>query len=230
MWLGQGDHPRFFFTIVLREAVSAPLTYKRLLLWAHKLEEEFNSQHCNFQYIITTTEPPQEDLQTDHRGCLTPCLMRPCRKNGCSAWTSIRGSRCTTSIDETVADTIRRTTRICLIMDSCLDRCLDQLLIDSRLYTNSKDYKELLDFVVRLRNFAPFDASCFKFRSPVSSYAASARDWRERFQAAPEGTMPVHFLFFGHSVPWRLFTMCWTPRVNPYPEDVASFFARVHRR
>lgn len=35
---------------------------------------------------------------------------------------------------------------------------LDQLLADSRLYTQSKDYKELLDFVVRLRNFAPFNA------------------------------------------------------------------------
>ena len=29
---------------------------------------------------------------------------------------------------------------------------LDQLLADSRLYTQSKDYKSLLDFVVRLRN------------------------------------------------------------------------------
>jgi hypothetical protein len=35
---------------------------------------------------------------------------------------------------------------------------LDQLLADARLYTLGKDYKELLDFVVRLRNFAPFNA------------------------------------------------------------------------
>ncbi len=35
---------------------------------------------------------------------------------------------------------------------------LDQLLTDSRHYTQIKDYKELLDFVVRLRNFAPFNA------------------------------------------------------------------------
>ncbi len=37
-------------------------------------------------------------------------------------------------------------------------KLLDQLLSDSRLYTQSKDYKELLEFVVRLRNFAPFNA------------------------------------------------------------------------
>jgi len=35
---------------------------------------------------------------------------------------------------------------------------LDQLLTDSRLYKQSKDYKELLDFEVRLRNFALFNA------------------------------------------------------------------------
>ena len=35
---------------------------------------------------------------------------------------------------------------------------LDQLLADSRLYTRSVEYKGLLDFVVRLRNFAPFNA------------------------------------------------------------------------
>lgn len=35
---------------------------------------------------------------------------------------------------------------------------LDQLLTDSKLYTQSEGYKKLLDFVVRLRNFAPFNA------------------------------------------------------------------------
>ena len=35
---------------------------------------------------------------------------------------------------------------------------LDQLLIDSKLYKNSRNYKNLLEFVTRLRNFAPFNA------------------------------------------------------------------------
>jgi hypothetical protein len=43
---------------------------------------------------------------------------------------------------------------------------LDQLLTDSRLYTQSKDYKELLDFVVRLRNFAPFNAMLLQVQKP----------------------------------------------------------------
>jgi len=43
---------------------------------------------------------------------------------------------------------------------------LDQLQTDSQLYTQSKDNKELLDFVVRLRNFAPFNATLLRCRSP----------------------------------------------------------------
>jgi len=58
---------------------------------------------------------------------------------------------------------------------------LDQLLIDSRLYTQSKDYKDLLDFVIRLRNFAPFNAMLLQIQKPGLLYAASAPDWRERF-------------------------------------------------
>jgi hypothetical protein len=56
---------------------------------------------------------------------------------------------------------------------------LDQLLEDSRLYTQSKDYKDLLEFVVRLRNFPPFNAMLLQVQKPGLRYAASALDWRE---------------------------------------------------
>ncbi|MDA3898711.1 MAG: hypothetical protein PF482_21430 [Desulfobacteraceae bacterium] len=62
---------------------------------------------------------------------------------------------------------------------------LDQVLTDSRLYTQSQDYKELLDFVVRLRNFAPFNAMLLQIQKPGLSYAASAYDWCERFGRIP---------------------------------------------
>jgi hypothetical protein len=53
---------------------------------------------------------------------------------------------------------------------------LDQLLADSRLYSQSKDYMELLEFVSRLRNFAPFNAMLLQVQKPGLSYAASAHD------------------------------------------------------
>lgn len=63
---------------------------------------------------------------------------------------------------------------------------LDQLLTDSRLYRRSQEYKNLLDFVVRLRNFAPFNAMLLQIQKPGLMYAASARDWRERFGRWPK--------------------------------------------
>ncbi len=102
---------------------------------------------------------------------------------------------------------------------------LDQLLADSRLYTQSKDYKDLLDFVVRLRNFAPFNAMLLQVQKPGLSYAASTRDWRERFGRRPkEGARPLLILWpFG---PVALVYDVMDTEGRPLPEDVASFFAR----
>jgi hypothetical protein len=102
---------------------------------------------------------------------------------------------------------------------------LDQPLSDSRLYTRSKDYKELLDFVVRLRNFAPFNAMLLQVQKPGLSYAASARDWRERFGRRPkEGARPLLILWpFG---PVALVYDVLDTEGKPLPEDVASFFAQ----
>ena len=101
---------------------------------------------------------------------------------------------------------------------------LDQLLTDSRLYTQSKDYKELLDFVVRLRNFAPFNAMLLQIQKPGLSYAASARDWRELFgRTINEGARPLVILWpFG---PVAFVYDVQDTDGKPLPEDVASFFA-----
>lgn len=102
---------------------------------------------------------------------------------------------------------------------------LDKLLEDSRLYTQSKDYKDLLVFVARLRNFAPFNAMLLHVQKPGLSYAASARDWRDRFGRWPkEGVRPLIILWpFG---PVALVYDVMDTAGKPLPEDVASFFAR----
>jgi len=102
---------------------------------------------------------------------------------------------------------------------------LDQLLEDSRLYTRSKDFKDLLDFVVRLRNFAPFNAMLLQVQKPGLKFAASARDWRERFGRFPkEGARPLVILWpFG---PVALVYDEMDTEGEPLPEDVKSFFAQ----
>jgi len=73
---------------------------------------------------------------------------------------------------------------------------LDQLLADSRLYRSTQEYQSLLDFVVRLRNFAPFNAMLLQIQKPGLMYAASARDWRERFERRPkEDARPLLILW-----------------------------------
>jgi hypothetical protein len=102
---------------------------------------------------------------------------------------------------------------------------LDQLLSDSRMYTQSKDYKDLLDFVVRLRNFAPSNAMLLQVQKPGLSYAASARDRSERFGRWPkEGARPLLILWpFG---PVALVYDVMDTEGEPLPKNVASFFAR----
>jgi hypothetical protein len=58
---------------------------------------------------------------------------------------------------------------------------LDRMLADSALYRNGPEFRALLDFVVKLRNFAPFNAMLLQIQRPGLRHAASARDWRERF-------------------------------------------------
>lgn len=102
---------------------------------------------------------------------------------------------------------------------------LDQLLADSRLYTQSKDYKDLLDFVVRLRNFAPFNAMLLQVQKPGLSYAASAADWRARFsRTIKEGARPLLILWpFG---PVALVYDVLDTEGKALPQDVATFFAQ----
>ena len=102
---------------------------------------------------------------------------------------------------------------------------LDQLLTDSQLYTKSKDYQDLLDFVVKLRNFAPFNAMLLQVQKPGLSYAASAHDWKERFgRTVKEGSRPLLILWpFG---PVSLVYDEMDTEGNKLPEDVSPFVAR----
>ena len=99
---------------------------------------------------------------------------------------------------------------------------LDQLLADSRMYRQSKDYKALLDFVVRLRDFAPFNAMLLQVQKPGLRYAASERDWWVKFGRRPkEGARPLLILWpFG---PVALVYDAPDTEGNDLPEDAFCF-------
>lgn len=73
---------------------------------------------------------------------------------------------------------------------------IDRLLQDARLYTTGKDYLDLLKFIVRLRNLAPFNAMLLHIQKPGLTYATSAKDWRDLFGRYPkEGARPLLILW-----------------------------------
>lgn len=101
---------------------------------------------------------------------------------------------------------------------------LDQLLEDSRLYHKGTDYQNLLDFVVRLRNFAPFNALLLQIQKPGLHHAASARDWRETFgRTIRDGARPLLILWpFG---PVALVYDLMDTEGEDLPTGIAAFAA-----
>lgn len=119
---------------------------------------------------------------------------------------------------------MNKTKQLSLFEDDTTRSLLDQLLSDSKLYKKSKNYEKLIEFVVRLRNFAPFNAMLLQVQKPGLSYAASACDWRVRFGRWPkEGARPLLILWpFG---PVALVYDVMDTEGQDLPEDVSSFFA-----
>lgn len=102
---------------------------------------------------------------------------------------------------------------------------LDRLLEQSRLYHSSKEYLELLEFVRRLRNFAPFNAMLLHVQKPGLTYAASADDWRVRCgRSVKEHARPLLILWpFG---PVALVYDVLDTEGPELPRDVSPFPAR----
>ena len=102
---------------------------------------------------------------------------------------------------------------------------LDQLIVDSRMYTRGASFKALLDFVVKLPNFAPFNAMLLQVQKPGLSYAATAYEWRAIFDRTPkENARPLLILWpFGPVA--LVYDVCDTEG-KKLPEDVMSFLAR----
>jgi len=72
---GNGFHPRFLVHDGPREADMSPRIYDHLFILARLIEEAFpHGTEPNFQYIITTTTPPPEDMQLESKWLLKPVL------------------------------------------------------------------------------------------------------------------------------------------------------------
>lgn len=72
---------------------------------------------------------------------------------------------------------------------------IEQLIAATRLYDSGEAIKELFDFTIKLREFAPFNAMLLHIQKPGLTHAATAQDWHKRFGRAPKkGARPLLIL------------------------------------
>lgn len=99
-----------------------------------------------------------------------------------------------------------------------------ELIEQARLYRTSREFQELMDFVVRLRDFAPFNALLLQIQKPGLQYAATASDWLKRFnRRVKAGARPLIIL-------WPLSPVALVYDVedtegDPLPEGTVAFRA-----
>jgi hypothetical protein len=73
---------------------------------------------------------------------------------------------------------------------------LAALIERSRLYRTGEDYLRLMNFISRMRHMAPFNAALLHMQKPGMRFAATAADWRTRFdRTVKEGARPLLILW-----------------------------------
>ena len=102
---------------------------------------------------------------------------------------------------------------------------LEELLQRARLYETSEEFAELMAFVIRLRNMAPFNAMVLQIQKPGLRYAATEQDWLERFGRWPkEKARPLLILWpFCPVVP--VYDVIDTEG-RDLPEDAFTYYAK----
>ena len=78
---------------------------------------------------------------------------------------------------------------------------IDSLLQASRNYRKSTEFQEMIEFMGRFRDYAPYNNMLVRIQNPTCSFYATARDWQNRFgRALIEDVRPMLILAPMHPV------------------------------
>ena len=78
---------------------------------------------------------------------------------------------------------------------------IDDLFRQSKLYRNSGEFHELIRFMARFREYAPYNNLLVRLQNPACSFYARAKDWKERFNRyLKEDARPILILAPKHPV------------------------------
>ena len=123
-----------------------------------------------------------------------------------------------------------------LIADGSLDQALrgdggpsreivstiDELLSEGLAYRSSAAFKEMVEFMGRFRDYAPYNNMLVRIQNPSCSFYATERDWRSRFgRSVKEDARPMLILAPMHPV-MLVYELEETEGQN-LPEEVRNF-------
>jgi len=78
---------------------------------------------------------------------------------------------------------------------------IDALLQESGRYRKSADFREMIDFMARFRNYSPYNNMLVRIQNPSCGFYATANDWHERFERSiKEDARPMLILAPMHPV------------------------------
>ena len=99
---------------------------------------------------------------------------------------------------------------------------IDDLLRQSVLYRSSEAYSEMVDFISRFRNYAPYNLMLVRVQDPSCSFFATANDWDHRFRRlVKEDARPMLILTPGGPV-MAVYSLDGT-QGDELPEEVKRF-------
>lgn len=125
-----------------------------------------------------------------------------------------------------------------MVIDRSLDRALagkddlskkrevqtgiDQLVASSQAYRGSKDFQNMIEFMGKFRDYAPYNNMLVRVQNPSCSFFATERDWKNRFQRAiKEDARPMLILAPMHPV--MLVYDLDSTEGAPLPQELTSF-------
>lgn len=106
---------------------------------------------------------------------------------------------------------------------------IDSLIHNSRAYRQSREFKEMIEFMARFRNYSPFNNMLVKVQNPSCGYFATEKDWNKKHRRRlKEDARPMLILAPMHPV-MLVFDLDQTEG-RPLPsalENFASFFGKA---
>lgn len=120
------------------------------------------------------------------------------------------------------ADDLVRTLRTTEESHPDITSTIDELIGQSQQYRQSPAFQEMIGFIARFRDYAPYNNMLVKIQNPSCSFYATARDWQGRFnRRLREDARPMLILAPMHPV-MLVYDLDQTEG-DAIPEELAKF-------